>query len=434
LNHMNILCISKDLSSGDLCSRFQNEGHAVRLFIDDQNQKKNYEGIIKKVTDWKNELEWVGKDGLIIFDSCGYGKEQDELRASGYSVFGGNAYADMLEHDRQYGQKILSVSGIPTVPSKSFSNTDDAIDFVRVNPAKWVIKQNGHVDKMFNYVGQLSSGEDVIDLLDSYCLSNKEECSSIDLQSKIEGVEIGVARYFNGNDWVGPIEINLEHKDLFAGSIGPKTFEMGTLVWYEEDESIKLFQKILAPLKPYLQKIEFIGDVDVDCMINDSGAYPLEITPRLGWPSTHVHVELHISPWGEFLKAVADGKPYDLKYKKEYGIVILVATPPFPYQGELKKYSSQGMTINFSEKMSPQEMEHIHFEDVSKTAQGKYVITGDSGFVLHVTHTGKTVEEARNNALDIVKKIVIPKMFYRNDIGMKFINEDEKKLRAWGWI
>jgi cystathionine beta-lyase family protein involved in aluminum resistance len=36
-----------------------------------------------------------------------------------------------------------------------------------------------------------------------------------------------VARFFNGNDWVGPIEINVEHKSFLNDNIGPLTAEMG---------------------------------------------------------------------------------------------------------------------------------------------------------------------------------------------------------------
>jgi len=431
---MNVLFVSNDLSGGDLCLRLKNEGHNVRLFIEDEKQRVNYEGMVVKTDDWKKDIEWVGKDGLFVFDGIGYGAAQDELRANGYSVVGGCALSDKLEHERQYGQKIFSLCEIPIVSSINFSSPQDAIWFVKKNPAKWVVKQNGHVDKIFNYVGQLSSGEDVIDLLEKYCKNNIEECASIDLQRRIEGIEIGVARYFNGNDWVGPIEVNLEHKDLCAGNVGPKTYEMGTLMWYEDDDEMKLFKKMLAPLKPFLQKIGFKGDIDVNCIINEEGAFPLEVTPRFGWPATHLHTELHLSPWGEFLKAVADGKEYDLKYKKGYGIVNLVALPPFPYNGDFENYSPKGMRVYFKDEMTEKDFQHVHFEEVSMPEDGKYFVTGDSGFVLHVTEVGDSVAEARRKAEGIIKKIVLPKMFYRNDIGIKFINEDEKKLREWGWI
>ena len=46
----------------------------------------------------------------------------------------------------------------------------------------------------------------------------------------------------------------------------------------------------------------------------------------------------------------------------------------------------------------------------------------------------KAVEEAREKAYEIASKIVVPKMFYRTDIGIKFIKEDQANLKKWGWI
>jgi len=431
---MNILFVSLDLSGADLAKRLQEEGHNVRFFVEDKDQKENYKGILEKSTDWKKDVKWAGKDGLIVFDNCGYGKEQDDLRKQGYSVIGGCEYGDKLEHDRQYGQKILSACEIPVISSKGFHSLKKAIDFVKKTKGPWVIKQNGHADKLFNYVGGLEDGRDVVDVLNSYCTYEKDECNNIDLQKKIEGVEIGVGRYFNGNDWVGPIEINIEHKDLFAGDMGPKTYEMGTLMWFDDNEKNKLFRATLAKLKDFLKFYNFRGDVDINCIVNEKEVHPLEVTTRFGWPATHLHVELMKSPIGEFFKAVADGKQYDVKYKKEYGIVILVATPPFPYQIQMKKYSPKGEKIYFKSDMTAEDMTHVHFEEVSMNKDNEYQITGDSGFVLHVTHTGKTVARARENATKIIDKIVIPKKFYRNDIGAKFENGDMKKLKKWGWI
>jgi phosphoribosylamine---glycine ligase len=431
---MNILMVSFDLSGASLIYHLQKEGHSVRLFIDEENQKQNYEGMVEKVADWKKELGWVGKDGLTIFDSCGYGKEQDDLRKQGFSVVGGSELGDKLEHDRQYGQRIFSECGIPIVKSQSFKSVKEAIEFVKNNQGPWVIKQNGHADKIFNYVGSLKDGRDVIDVLNNYAEYEKDECSVIDLQKRIKGVEIGVARYFNGNDWVGPIEINLEHKDLFAGNLGPKTFEMGTLMWLDDDEKNKLFQATLAKMKDYLKSIDFRGDIDINCIINGQELYPLEVTTRFGWPATHLHNELIISPMGEFLKAVADGKQYDLKFRREFGIVVLVATPPFPYQIRTKKYSSFGEKIYFKPEMTNADFEHVHFEDVSRDKNGQHYISSNSGFVLHVTSFGETVDEARKKGLGIISKIVIPKKFYRNDIGVKFIQVDGKDLKKWGWI
>ena len=65
----------------------------------------------------------------------------------------------------------------------------------------------------------------------------------------------------------------------------------------------------------------------------------MEATARLGSPIVHLHSEIHKSPWGEFLYAIAKGENYNLKWEKGFGLVVLVAIPPFPYTEERKKYT-----------------------------------------------------------------------------------------------
>lgn len=434
---MNILFISRELSGGDMAYRLKKEGHAVKLYIEDRNQKQNLTGMVKKTDDWKSELPWVRKDGLIIFDDTGYGKIQDRLRRQGFSVVGGSEGGDKVEDYRDFGQKVLSSCGVETVPCVSFAGAKEAIRFVERNKGPWVIKQNSHASKSFNYVGQLESGEDVIQVLRNYNRYNREDCRPIALHKRIEGIEIGVGRYFNGNDWVGPIEINIEHKNLCNSGLGPKTQEMGTLLWYDDNENNGLFQTTLAKLKLYLRKVDFRGDVDIDCIVNEDKAYPLEITARFGWPATHVHEEIHLSPWGEFLKTVADGNQYDLKYKRGYGIVVLIATPPFPYVTRSRKQSPQGLEIFFRKQMNEEDLDHFHFEEVSlrkKKGVDTPYISSKTGSILHVTQIGRTVEEAREKVYTLVANIIIPKMFYRTDIGLKFATENQDKLKKWSWI
>ncbi len=433
---MNILCISNDLSIAPMSLRLKKEGHNVRLFALNDDQRNNLDQMIEKTDNWEKEIDWVGQEGLFIFDTTGYGKIQDELRKKGYSVIGGSDFGDKLEDGRQFGQEILSSCGAQIAPLINFSRGEEAIDFVRKNKGPWVIKQNGHEDKPFSYVGQCENGKDVEDVLGRYAKSKKNESDSIDLQKKIEGVEIGVGRYFNGTDWVGPIEMNLEHKNLCNGNLGPQTYEMGTLMWYDEDENNRFFKDILAKLKPILVKGDFRGDVEVNCIVNEEGAFPLEFTARFGFPALQLQSELHVSPWGEFLKAVADGQPYDLQYKKGYGIVVLVATPPFPYAITSKEYSSLGVEIIF-DGVTEEDFEHIHFEEVSlKKEDGRdiFYVASDSGFIMHVTGMGDTVKEARKKTYNLINKIIIPKMFYRTDIGEKFIQEDYANLKKWGWL
>lgn len=246
---MNILFISEDLVAGNLAYRLRNEGHDVKLCIEDKGRKDNFEDLVVKIDTWRNELEWVGRDGLIVFDGCGYGKIQDGLRKKGYSVVGSCELGDKLENDREYGAAIFKKYGLKTVPLFNFDEIDKAIKFVKKNKGKWVIKQNsqGTGSKGFNYVGMLESGDDVIDVLENYKDKTKYKDAVLSLQQKIEGIEIAAGRYFNGRDWVGPIEMNIEHKKLFPGDLGPTTSEMGTVAWYDNNEENKLFNETLMP-------------------------------------------------------------------------------------------------------------------------------------------------------------------------------------------
>lgn len=439
---MKILFISEDLVAGNLAYLLKKEGHEVKFFIQDKGRNDNFGNMVEKTNSWKNELKWVGKDGLIVFDGCGFGFVQDKLRKNGFSVVGSSGFGNKLENDRQYGNEIFKKYGLSTVPQINFDSIDEAISFIKKNKKKWVIKQNstGTSLKGFNYVGMMDNAEDVIDVLENYKTETKYKDAVITIQEKIEGVEIGVGRYFNGKNWVGPIEINMEHKKYFPGDLGPTTSEMGTLAWYDEDENNKLFKSTLGKLKPYLEEIDFRGDMEINCIVNTKGAFPLEATPRFGSPIVHLQSEIHESPWGEFLKAVASGKDYNLKWKHGFGIVVVLTVPtsqPFPFTKSERYVSPKNLKIYFSDDFEKYS-EHIHFEDVSiRNKQGKntFYISDDRGYIMYVTYVATTLEEARSGAYSILKnKIFIPKMFYRNDIGLKFIESEKNKLLEWGYI
>lgn len=435
---MRVLFISTDLLAGNVARLMQQEGHDVKLYIQDPDRRDNLTNLVDKTSDWRKELAWVGKDGLIVFDFVGYGALQEQLRGWGYSVIGGSREADKFEDDREYAHTIFEKYGLKTVPHIRFDSLDKAVAYIEAHPKPWVVKQHSHASKALNYVGQAADGKDVIAALRNYeNVHHYKEYTPIFLQERIDGVEIGVGRYFNGADWVGPIEMNIEYKKFFPGDLGPATGEMGTLAWYDDNEKNKLFVETLAKLKPYLQAMDFRGDVDVNCIVNENGAFPLEPTPRFGSPIVHLHSELHVSPWGEFLKALADGKPYDLKWKKGYGIVIMLASGPMPYATKIRGVSSKGMQIYF-DHVTPEEFEHIHFEEVSvhhgEDGEQQYYVSDSRGFILYVTGVSPTVEETRQKVYELTRKISIPKTFYRNDIGLSFIEHDASQLRQWGYL
>lgn len=433
---MNILFISNDLVAGNLACLLKKEGHSVKLYIQSKYQKNNLDFIVDKTKDWKKELGWVGKDGLIIFDDVGYGKIQDKLRKQGFTVYGGNEFSDKLELERQKAQELFKEYGMTTREIIDFKNVYEALEYAIANPKQWVIKQNDTAPKSLNYIGEFSDGRDVISVLKSYLIDKTINRTKISLQERIFGIEIAVGRYFNGTNWVGPADFNIEHKKFLAGDIGPTTSEMGTIAWYEKDaEKTILYKETLDKITPYLRKINFKGHLDINCIVNQDGVFPLEATPRFGSPIVHLHSAINISPWGELLYAIAKGKEYDIKWKNGFGIVILIALPPFPYMKRSTKMYSHSPDIFFRD-LQEEDQKNIHFEEVSLNfnTTDKYYVSDYRGYVLYVTGVKDTAEEAIKDAYNRVKKIVIPKMMYRNDIGKRFVEREHQQLKDWGYI
>ena len=208
-------------------------------------------------------------------------------------------------------------------------------------------------------------------------------------------------------------------------------------MWYDQSNG-RFFEETIGRLKPYLQSVDFRGDIDLNCFIQNQTVYPIEVTARLGCPITHSQSVMHISPWYEFLGAVADGEGYDLQHRNGYCIALTLALPPFPYEGTLaKEYSSEGLELFFRSVLSEVEMKNIHFEAMEKKKSDtmeRYFVTQSIGYALFVTGYGDTVLDAQKNVYGLAKKIVLPKVFYRTDIGSSFVRTDKSLLESWGWI
>ena len=65
--------------------------------------------------------------------------------------------------------------------------------------------------------------------------------------------------------------------------------------------------------------------------------------------------------------------------------------------------------------------------------EGQWLVAGSSGVVLTVVGLGQTMKQAREQAYSRVRNILIPNMYYRDDIGERWA-EDSDKLHNWGYL
>ena len=173
-------------------------------------------------TRWRiggRELDWVGRDGLVLFEKVGRGAEQDALRKAGYQVIGGSALGDRLECDRAFGQAALQDAGLQIAPSHPFDSPVDAAAWLVRHPGRTVLKHDNNARATF--VGDHREGADVLFQL------SRTPPGRVLLMPRLEGVEVGVGAYFDGRAFLRPACIDFEHKRFFPGELGEMTGEMG---------------------------------------------------------------------------------------------------------------------------------------------------------------------------------------------------------------
>jgi phosphoribosylamine---glycine ligase len=423
----NFLFVSLSGLITDIAWQVTKEGHSVRYYIDAVGERDIGEGFVPKTLDWRADVDWA--DVIVFDDTLGQGAEAAALRAKGKKVVGGSAYTDRLEDDRAFGQEELKRCGVNILPYRQFDNFDEAIAFVKAKPDRYVIKpsgESGNVKRRL-FVGDEEDGEDVVRVLEAYKKSFPDEIKLFQLQQRVTGVEVAVGAFFNGREFALPININFENKKLFPGNIGPSTGEMGTSMFWSGPN--RLFNSTLKLMEPLLAREQYVGYIDLNCIVNGNGLYPLEFTARFGYPTIMIQQEGMSTPIGEFLHDLAAGTLSKFRVKSGFQVGVRVVVSPFPFDDDATFNSvSKNAAILFKKNIP----EEVHIEDV-KQINGQWYVAGTSGVVLVVCGLGPTMRQAQNQAYARIRNIMIPDMYYRDDIGARWF-EDHDRLHTWGYL
>jgi len=433
MDKKNFLIVSYYGDSIGIAWNIKRLGNEVKFFVDDAEERDTGEigyGFVEHVKKWEDHVDWAD---VIIFDNVGYGSVAEKLRSRGKKVIGGSVYTDKLEKDREFGQKELERFNIPTIQSKEFNDFDDAISYVGKNPARYVMKPSGdltvaHIGLLF--VGEEEDGKDVMKLLAEYKKAWGSKIPAIQLQKRIMGVEMAVGAFFNGSEFVYPINVNFEHKRFFPGDIGPTTGEMGTLMFWSRPN--KMFNDTLKKMESRLAESGYVGYFDLNCIVNDTGIYPLEFTSRFGYPTISIQQEGMIDTIDEFLYGLVNKKFKRFGTKEGFQIGVCIFVPPYPFEDQkLFEVKSRGAVIYFKDKNN-HDTSGVHILEVKK-AGDEWIVSGTQGWPLIVCGSGPTIKDAQKMAYKRVENIMIPNMYYRNDIGDKWAKESIL-LKKWGYL
>jgi phosphoribosylamine--glycine ligase len=428
---MRFLGIGNYNSLGDMYLRLQREGHEVRVYVAEPEGHGIYEGLLTRIPHWQDAIPWIADgEGIVVVEATGFGHIAEALRSDGVAVVGGTRYTDRLELDRAFGQAQMAEVGMQIAPVFEFSSASAAMLFIQARQQRYVYKVSDSVSPSTrNYVGMLDDASDVLAILKREARSDVPPQRFI-LMDYLEGVEVGIGAYFNGEVFLQPVCIDWEHKRFFNDDLGELTGEMGTVVSYRN--SGPLFRATLDRMTEKLRSAGFRGYININTIVNEQGVWPLEFTCRFGYPGFAICDALHLNGWADVLQKMTRLGDLHFDTREGFAVGVVLTVPPFPYEANYASLS-KGMPIYLNPHMTVEHRDAVHFGEVA-LSEGQLVTSGSIGYLAVVTGVGADVRTAQEEAYVVARQVFAPNIRYRTDIGEKLLRHDLNQLKHWGWL
>jgi phosphoribosylamine---glycine ligase len=417
---MNILIIDAGANALDFAIRCQDAGHSVRLFIKPISDGTEYQvgdNLVPKIKNWQSAMDWA--DLVFVTDNTCYLKQLDGYRKRGYPVFCSSSEGAELELDRDKGQKLFESLGMAVAPSKEFSDYRKAEEYVRSTGGIYVSKPSGDADKALTYCSK--GPDDMIFMLRHWKKLGKIKSPFI-LQEFKSGTEMAVGGWFGPMGFSKWFLENWEFKKLMNDDKGPATGEQGTTMRYTVKS--KLADEVLKPLESALLDLDYVGYIDVNCIIDDDGTpWPLEFTCRPGWPTFQIQQALHKGDPAAWMLDLINGND-TLKVSTDVACGVVVSQPPYPFNVNPTK-ESIGVPVYGMD--DPKIIDHIHpaemmlgicpVQDGNEIVDRAMLVSAGTYMVI-VSGTGETVSKASKASYKTIDKLrFINSPQYRTDIG-----------------
>jgi len=406
-------------------------GHEAVVYIADEEIKHVGDGLCDKVDDWREVLgtdryrEWI-----VVWDNIKHGEVADMLRREGWRVWGGGRFADKLEKDREFGRMFAERAGLNVPPTQTFPNARAALEFVRANPDRYVLKP--HDNKIAVYVAY--GVEDAEEMLEYWANMTDLEDTQVDVQKYIVGRNVDVEVWWHNGVMIGPPNYDIETKFFYPDDMGPIVGCMTSVVWWSDKASRGW--DVLKQIKPLMQRIKWTGPISANIIVEETThkLYVLEWTPRFGYNAYYCLWELY-SDWGElFMRTFEATEDLILPVNThQFGVAAEVSIAPYPFESPDKElmrkvYSTlDGMPLHFEDNYPAK----VYPCDARLDANGRIVCAGLNGIVAEVVAVDENPEAAWERVVATVKQLKIPTKQARIADGIKDFQEWFTKFRDW---
>ena len=342
----------------------------------------------------------------------------DQFGLAELACFGPTANAAQLEGSKAFCKDFMSRHGIPTAEYQSFTNTAQAISYIREKGAPIVVKADGLAAGKGVIVAQTEQQaiEAVEDMLSGNSFGSAGH--RVVIEEFLEGEEASFIVIADGLNAL-PMATSQDHKARDNGDKGPNTGGMGAYSpapIVTPDIHQRVMQEVIYPTLRGMREDgnEYMGFLYAGLMIDKNGNIKvLEYNCRFGDPETQpimmrLKSDLVVLCQAALTKSL-DQVTTEWDERPALGVVLAAGGYPDDY--------AKGHPISGLPRETSNDTKVFH----AGTKQvGERVVTA-GGRVLCACALGDNIALAQSRAYELCRQISWQDIYYRTDIGYKAI-------------
>ena len=375
--------------------------HASCVPIDEMN----IDGLVQYAEQQNIDLTIVGPESPL---NAGIA---DAFQEKGLKVFAPSKRAAELEGSKDFAKQFMTKYGIPTADFETFTDAEEARNYIQQKGAPIVIKADGLAEGKGVIVAQTKA--EALQAVDTLMIDEAHRGAGrkIVVEEFLEGREFSLIAFVHENN-VYPMVPARDHKRAFDQDEGPNTGGMGAFAPVPDitDDIIAYTtEHVLQKAADGLMKEgrPFTGILYAGLMQTASGTKVIEFNTRFGDPETQVVLPLMENDLVQVMLDCLDGKDPALKWKAAASVGVVLASEGYP--GNYNK----GLTLPTNE---PESDDLFVVHAGTQEAGDGFVSVG--GRVLLVGAVSDTLADARKKVYDNMRLYDdYDTFFYRTDIA-----------------
>ena len=344
----------------------------------------------------------------------------DLFKKNNLNIFGPSKKASKIESSKAFAKNLMKKYQIPTANFSVFSNSENAIKYLKSSKYPTVIKADGLAGgKGVLIVNNFEEAENAIEnIMNKKIFGQSGE--KIIIEEFLNGKEFSVFVFTDGEKILHMLSA-CDYKKAFDNDEGPNTGGMGSYSpapQFNKSNEEYIVNNIINPTLKGLNEKQhtFNGVLYCGLIETQKGIFVIEYNCRLGDPETQVVLPTLDYDLLTLIQSCIKSKPItNIPKQKMNAVGVVLVSDGYP-----GKYET-GKKINIDENFNKIDNSYLYHAG-TKFKKEQLITSG--GRVLTAVGIGKNINEARKIAYQVANTVKYNNKFMRTDIAL---NYEEKK-------